>query len=169
MAKHGIKYDSSVFPIGLHPEYGIRSAPLGAYRATDAIVELPMSCVQVLGCRLPCAGGGYFRICPYTLTRRLVQRCNSEGRPVVFYVHPWEFDPDQPRMQLSRLKEIRHYTNLHRTTARFNRLLDDFEFGSIQDNLALAPEGSARASGFAQKVLAHSTMTRPVMNGCGSQ
>jgi polysaccharide deacetylase family protein (PEP-CTERM system associated) len=138
MAKNGIRYDSSVFPVGFHPDYGIRNAPLGAYQATDAIVELPVSCAQVLGCRLPCGGGGYFRIFPYAVTHRLVERCNSEGRPVVFYVHPWEFDPGQPRMHLSRLKEIRHYTNLHLTTSRFDRLLGDFDFGSIRENLALA-------------------------------
>ena len=154
MAKHGIKYDSSVFPIGFHPDYGIRHAPLTAYRATDAIIELPVSCAQVLGCRVPCGGGGYFRIFPYAVTRRLVQRCNSEGRPVVFYVHPWEFDPDQPRMHLSRLKEMRHYTNLHRTTTRFDRLLGDFDFGSIRENLILTHELPARASGFAAPALA---------------
>ena len=140
MAKHGIKYDSSVFPIGFHPDYGIRHAPLTAYRATDTIVELPVGCAQILGCRVPCSGGGYFRIFPYSVTRRLVQRCNSEGRPVVFYVHPWEFDPGQPRMHLPRLKQIRHYTNLHRTTTRFDRLLGDFDFGSIQENLVLTQE-----------------------------
>lgn len=140
MAKHGITYDSSVFPIGFHPDYGIRHAPLTAYRATDAIVELPVGCAQILGCRVPCSGGGYFRIFPYAVTRRLMQRCNSEGRPVVFYVHPWEFDPGQPRLHLPRLKQIRHYTNLNRTTTRFDRLLSDFDFGSIQENLALTHE-----------------------------
>jgi hypothetical protein len=69
-----------------------------------------------------------------------MQRCNSEGRPVVFYVHPWEFDPGQPRMHLPRFKQIRHYTNLHRTTTRFDRLLSDFDFGSIQENLVLTRE-----------------------------
>ena len=139
MAKHGIQYDSSVFPIGFHPDYGIRHAPLAAYRATDAIVEVPLSCAQVLGGRVPCSGGGYFRILPYAVTRHLMQRCNSEGRPVVFYVHPWEFDPGQPRMHLPGFKQIRHYTNLHRTTTRFDRLLSDFDFGSIQENLLLTP------------------------------
>jgi hypothetical protein len=75
-----------------------------------------------------------------------MQRCNSEGRPVVFYVHPWEFDPGQPRMHLPRLKQIRHYTNLHRTTTRFDRLLADFDFGSIQENLALAQEHTVPAA-----------------------
>jgi polysaccharide deacetylase family protein (PEP-CTERM system associated) len=137
MARHGIKYDSSVFPIGFHPDYGIGDAPLGPYRPTTGIVELPMSCAEVLGRRVPCSGGGYFRILPYTVTRHLMHRCNAEGRPVVFYVHPWEFDPGQPRVHLTRFKEFRHYTNLHRTSTRFERLLDDFAFGSIRENLRI--------------------------------
>lgn len=132
LAKHGVTWDSSVFPIGMHPDYGIGDAPLTPYRATDGVVELPMSCAEVLGRRIPCSGGGYFRIFPYAVTQRLMRRCNAQGRPVMFYLHPWEFDPGQPRVPLSRSKAFRHYTNLDRTTARFDRLLGDFPFATIQ-------------------------------------
>lgn len=135
MRKHGIEYDSSVFPIGLHPDYGISDAPLSVYRTTGAIIEVPLSCARVLGQSIPCSGGGYFRIFPYEVNRRLMRRCNAEGRPVVFYIHPWEFDPGQPRVRLGRVKTFRHYTNLDRTHERFDRLLDEFAFGSIRDTL----------------------------------
>jgi polysaccharide deacetylase family protein (PEP-CTERM system associated) len=137
MRRQGIAYDSSVFPIGFHPDYGISDAPLTFYRTTGSIVELPLSCARVLGRSIPCSGGGYFRLFPYEVNRSLMRRCNAEGRPVVFYIHPWEFDPDQPRVRLSKLKAFRHYTNLHKTEERFDRLLRDFAFGSIRDTLQL--------------------------------
>jgi polysaccharide deacetylase family protein (PEP-CTERM system associated) len=137
MRKHGIEYDSSVFPIGLHPDYGIADAPLSLYRTTGAITEVPMSCARILGRSIPCSGGGYFRIFPYEMNRRLMHRCNAEGRPLVFYIHPWEFDPGQPRVRLGRVKAFRHYTNLDRTQDRFDRLLDEFAFGTIRDTLKL--------------------------------
>ncbi len=135
MRRHGIQYDSSVFPVGFHPDYGLPDAPLSVYRTTSAIVEVPLSCVQILGRSVPCSGGGYFRIFPYAVSRRLMHRCNAEGRPIVFYIHPWEFDPGQPRVRLDRLKAFRHYTNLHRTKDRFDRLLDEFSFGSVSQTL----------------------------------
>lgn len=137
MAKHRIEYDSSVFPIGFHPDYGIPDAPLSFYRTAGGIMELPLSCAQVFRRRIPCSGGGYFRIFPYEMNRRLIRRCNAEGRPVVFYIHPWEFDPGQPRVRLGKIKTFRHYTNLKRTQDRFDRLLGDFAFGSIRDTLRL--------------------------------
>lgn len=145
MRKHGIEYDSSVFPIGFHPDYGISDAPLSFYRTPGAILELPLSCARVLGRSIPCSGGGYFRIFPYEMNRRLMHHCNAEGRPVVFYIHPWEFDPGQPRVRLSKVKTFRHYTNLARTHDRFDRLLGEFPFGSIRDTLLL--ETSNRISG----------------------
>jgi polysaccharide deacetylase family protein (PEP-CTERM system associated) len=136
MARLGLTYDSSVFPIGFHPDYGIGDAPLSAYAHPSGIAELPMSVANVMGRRIPCSGGGYFRLLPYAATRALIRRCNAEARPVVFYLHPWEIDPGQPRVKLPASKAFRHYNNLDRTLGRLDRLLGDFEFGTVREVLA---------------------------------
>jgi hypothetical protein len=92
-----------------------------------------MSVVEVLGRRIPCSGGGYFRAYPYVMTRWLMRRCNQEGRPVIFYVHPWEADPGQPRMSgMPASQRFRHYNNLEKTEERLERLLADFSFTSAR-------------------------------------
>jgi len=131
LRKHGIRWDSSVFPFGGHPEYGVARAPLSPYPLADDLVELPLSCVELGGRRLPCTGGGYFRLYPYALSAGLIRRCNRDGRPAIFYAHPWEFDPDQPRMRLPPVKRFRHYNNLDKTLDRLDRLLVDFEWGPL--------------------------------------
>ncbi len=137
MAQYGIKYDSSVFPIGLHPDYGIANARLDIYKITPNITEVPLSTVNILGMRIPCGGGGYFRLYPYALTKTLLARCNKEGRPAVFYLHPWELDPHQPNLKLPYISKFRHYNNLHKTSHRLNKLLEDFRFTSIKGVLGL--------------------------------
>ena len=129
----GIRYDSSVFPAGLNPDYGIPDAPLEPYSLTDGVLEIPLSCATVGRWRIPCSGGGYFRQYPYALTRALMRKCNSAGRPVIFYLHPWEIDPGQPRVkQIALSRRIRHYRNLDRTEERLDRLMSDFRFTSIR-------------------------------------
>lgn len=137
LERHHIQYDSSIVPIGFHPDYGIPNGPLRPFKLTDRLHEFPLSCVEILGKRLPCCGGAYFRLFPYAYTRYGIRRCNSEGRPVVFYVHPWELDPDQPRMKLPLTKRIRHYYGLARTERKLERLLQDFRFTTIRDVLGL--------------------------------
>ena len=132
----GIQYDSSIFPVGFHPDYGIPDAPLNAYRLPEGVFELPMSCAEIFGRKVPCSGGGYFRLFPYAVTRALMRRCNRQGRPVIFYLHPWEVDPDQPRVDLPVLKRFRHYNHLDRTAERLERLLEDFEFTSVRKRFA---------------------------------
>jgi polysaccharide deacetylase family protein (PEP-CTERM system associated) len=132
MRSTGIAYDSSIFPVGFHPDYGVPDAPLEAYRLPEGPLELPMSCAEVFGRRLPCSGGGYFRLLPYLATRALMRQCNRQGRPVIFYLHPWEVDPGQPRVAMPALKKFRHYNNLERTESRLERLLSDFSFTSIR-------------------------------------
>jgi len=132
MRSNGIQYDSSIFPIGFHPDYGIPDASLKAGFLTEGVFEVPMSCAEVFGRKVPCSGGGYFRLFPYAVTRFLMRRCNQQGRPVIFYLHPWEIDPDQPRVALPALKRFRHYNNLESTVERLERLLDDFEFTSVR-------------------------------------
>lgn len=132
-------YDSSVFPIR-HDLYGIPSAsqvpsvmrtPSGA-----EIIEFPMSTVRILGARIPVSGGGYFRIFPYWLTRWGLRQINvQEKRPFVFYLHPWEIDPGQPRVRASLKSRVRHYTNLYRTEIRLRKLLGEFSFAPVRDVL----------------------------------
>ena len=136
LARHGIRYDSSVFPIGFHPDYGIANAPLSIH-PLGALTEVPMSVAKIFGRPVPCSGGGYFRVIPYAVTRYLMRQCNRQGRPVIFYMHPWETDPGQPRVKLSRSKSFRHYFNLDKTMRRLDRLLTDFEFTPIKQVLGL--------------------------------
>jgi polysaccharide deacetylase family protein (PEP-CTERM system associated) len=137
LRESGIHYDSSVFPVGFHPDYGIPDADLRPHRLAEGLTELPMGVAEVLGRRIPCSGGGYFRLYPYALTRALMRRCNQQGRPVMFYLHPWEADPEQPRVPgLPWSKRFRHYNNLDRTVERLERLLDDFAFTSARQLIA---------------------------------
>jgi polysaccharide deacetylase family protein (PEP-CTERM system associated) len=132
LRKAGLTYDSSVFPIGFHPDYGIGDAPLTPHQVEGGLLEIPMSCAVFGSRRVPCSGGGYFRLLPYPVTRRLMQTCNNQGRSVVFYLHPWEVDPGQPRVPLPKTKAFRHYNNLHRTLPRMERMLSDFRFTSVR-------------------------------------
>jgi polysaccharide deacetylase family protein (PEP-CTERM system associated) len=132
----GFEYDSSVFPIR-HDRYGlpdVNPAPaLLTAPSGRSLVEFPMSVAQWGRFRLPVSGGGYFRIFPYQLTRLGLKRINeTHGRPFVFYLHPWEIDPQQPRISASRLSQFRHYTNLDVCEARLGRLLQDFRFDSME-------------------------------------
>jgi polysaccharide deacetylase family protein (PEP-CTERM system associated) len=131
LRSRGLRYDSSIFPVGFHPDYGVPDSRLEAHSILDGLLEVPMSCALLGGRKIPCSGGGYFRLYPYSLTRRLMQQCNRQGRPVMFYLHPWEIDPGQPRVSgMPALKRFRHYNNLDRTMGRLERLLEDFRFTS---------------------------------------
>jgi polysaccharide deacetylase family protein (PEP-CTERM system associated) len=132
LTRNGLRYDSSVFPVGFHPDYGIGNAPLEPHRWPNGLFEIPMSCAAVGGQRVPCSGGGYFRLYPYALTRALMRACNRQGRPVMFYVHPWEIDPEQPRVAMPRLKRFRHYNNLDKTCERLDCMLGEFPFTSVR-------------------------------------
>jgi polysaccharide deacetylase family protein (PEP-CTERM system associated) len=127
----GFQYDSSVFPIhhdrygipGASPEPGRISAPSGR-----TLVEFPMSAASLGGIKIPVSGGGYFRLLPYWLSRMNMRRVNAHDRqPCIFYFHPWEIDPEQPRQaNVSAKSRFRHYTNLDRMEGRLKRLLEDF-------------------------------------------
>ncbi len=138
LANLGLDYDSSIFPVR-HDRYGIPDfarTPQLVQEDGWQLVELPLLTWRVAGMNLPAAGGGYLRQFPLWYTRRAVRRMNEEGGPAIFYVHPWEFDPDQPRAPtgtISRIGSIRHYRNLDRTAERLERLLDEFEFGTLAD------------------------------------
>jgi len=140
LAELGFSYDSSIFPIH-HDRYGIPDSPRMPYCLTTSngcsLIEFPPSTVSLLGYRLPVAGGGYFRLYPYPLTRSALAHFNRwEGQPFIFYLHPWEIDPEQPRIRTSMLSAFRHYTNLNRCEERLRRLLRDFSFAPAGDVLA---------------------------------
>ena len=133
LAEEGHAYSSSVFPIR-HDLYGEPDAPRFAFRpAGQALWELPMTTIRLGGRNLPCAGGGYFRLLPYALFRLGLRRLNrAEHRPGIFYFHPWEVDPGQPRIrQASRAARFRHYVNIAAMSARVDRLLADFAWGRM--------------------------------------
>ncbi len=135
----GFSYDSSVFPTVAHDRYGT----LPGVGVCDRVAELEpgfhevcISSVQVASRGIPWGGGGYFRLLPYAAFRRGVRRILSSGDPYVFYIHPWEIDPGQPRMEgLPRLHRARHYVGLHRTEGRLRSLLADFRFTAVEDLL----------------------------------
>jgi polysaccharide deacetylase family protein (PEP-CTERM system associated) len=132
----GYRYSSSIYPIR-HDHYGMPDAPRFASRPTgeDGLLELPISTVRILGHNIPAGGGGYFRLLPYAASRWALRRINShDGQAGIFYFHPWELDPEQPRPAGIGIKtRFRHYLNLHRMEHRIVRLLGDFRWGRIDD------------------------------------
>jgi polysaccharide deacetylase family protein (PEP-CTERM system associated) len=138
LAEAGFAYDSSIFPVR-HDRYGIPDWPRWPHRMrTDGgaeLIEFPLSTAQVGSYRLPISGGGYFRIFPYAITSWAVRRVNAEGRPFIFYLHPWEIDPGQPRVPTNLLSRFRHYTNLDACEGRLRRLIGEFRFGTVTDVL----------------------------------
>lgn len=144
LTEEGFEYDSSIFPIH-HDRYGIPSSPRHPYmieRGARSLIETPASTVGLGSLNVPIAGGGYFRILPYGFTRWGISRVNArEARPVIFYLHPWEVDPDQPRLPAGRLSSFRHYRNLTQTESRLRRLLADFRFDTMRALIAtLGPD-----------------------------
>jgi polysaccharide deacetylase family protein (PEP-CTERM system associated) len=131
----GFKYDSSIFPI-VHDNYGIPDAPRFKYKhKSHNLIEYPISTARLMHLNIPIAGGGYFRLFPYWFTKMLLKRINLiEKQPFIFYLHPWEVDPKQPRMNNARFRSrFRHYNNLDKTETRLKRLLQDFKFGPMTD------------------------------------
>ena len=139
LIEEGYRYDSSVFPIR-RPGYGYPGAPTRPYeirRPAGTIMELPMATTTVAGLRLPAAGGGYLRQLPYALTERAFDEHTVRGESAMFYIHPWEIDPEQPRLPVSPVSRFRHYTGLRRTLPRLERLLARFRFTSVERRYAL--------------------------------
>lgn len=129
----GHTYDSSVFPIR-RPGYGWPGAPTTPYdivRPAGTLREYPMTTLRLLGVRVPAAGGGYLRQFPFGVIRRAFRGMERQGEGGMFYVHPWEVDAAQPRIECGRLTRIRHYRGLERTLPRLERLLGEFRFSSI--------------------------------------
>jgi polysaccharide deacetylase family protein (PEP-CTERM system associated) len=139
LAEAGFRYDSSIFPI-VHDRYGIRDAARFPHRLAAGpgreIAEFPLSTIAGLGWRFPVAGGGYFRLLPYAVTKWALRHLNrSEGQPGIVYLHPWELDPGQPRMPVGRLTHLRHSVNTRTTESKLRRLLREFRFAPVRDVL----------------------------------
>lgn len=147
LAEEGFAYSSSVFPIR-HDVYGWPDAPRRPFQpaAGVAVLEIPMSTVRKFGQNLPCSGGGYFRLLPYAWTRWALRECNTtEARPAVFYIHPWELDPEQPRIAGAPWRSrVRHYTNLHGTERRLRSLVREFRWAPIASVFAEELNGHVR-------------------------
>ncbi len=139
IAEADFLYDSSIFPVR-HGRYGIPDAPVHPFRlqtpAGHSLAEFPLSTVRIFGYRLPMAGGGYFRLYPYSLTKAGLKWINASGdKPFIFYLHPWEIDQDQPRISASWLSRFRHYNNLDKCESRLRQLMKDFQFTTAWDVL----------------------------------
>ena len=135
LAETGHLYSSSIYPIR-HDLYGMPEAPRFPFRVRpDAILEIPITTVRFGSQNYPCGGGGYFRLLPYGAFRWMLRRVNEQDRqPGLFYFHPWELDPGQPRVKEAPLKSrFRHYLNLDSMHARVERLLEDFDWGRMDE------------------------------------
>ena len=134
LLEEGYRYDSSVFPIR-RPGYGYPDAPVWPYhihRPGGTLLELPMTTLQVGPFRIPAAGGGYLRHFGFGLVRTAFRRAGQSGQAGMFYIHPWEVDPDQPRLPVGLVTAIRHYRGLEKTLPRILALLREFRFTSVR-------------------------------------
>jgi polysaccharide deacetylase family protein (PEP-CTERM system associated) len=140
LAELGFTWDSSIFPTR-HDNYGIPGSPEEPYTIITSngthLTEFPLTTAKVFGQAIPAAGGGYFRQYPYALSRWLFERASlGQSKPQIFYLHPWEIDPEQPRVpNASWFSNFRHYTNLQRCMPRLERMISDFQFGTISQSL----------------------------------
>lgn len=145
IAETGHTYSSSVYPIA-HDHYGVPDAPRFAHRLPNGLLEIPPTTVRWAGRNWPVGGGGYFRLLPYPVSAWGLRRVNAiEGQAAMVYFHPWEFDPEQPRVpQAAARARFRHYLNLRRTEPRIRRLLGEFRWKRIDHAFAplLTPQDS---------------------------
>ena len=144
LAEQGYGYSSSVAPVA-HDHYGWREAPRFAFRPLpdSPLVEIPVTTAMFAGRRLAAGGGGFFRVLPYRFSRWAIRQVNAEGRPAVFYFHPWEIDPEQPRVANAPLRSrLRHYTNLGMMAEKLRRVIGEFGWGRMDE---LAAREASRA------------------------
>ncbi len=136
MLELGLAYDSSVYPIW-HDRYGIPDAPRHPYIALEKesqkLIEFPMPTLKIGNKNFPFGGGGYLRIFPLWFTKYAIKKFNKEGLPAIIYAHPWEFDPEQPRLELGKVQTWRHYYNINTNLNKLDVLLDRFEWMSFKD------------------------------------
>ncbi|TGN41513.1 XrtA system polysaccharide deacetylase [Marinobacter confluentis] len=138
LAEEGFVWDSSIFPVR-HDRYGMPGTPRWPHKLTTdkgyELAEFPLSTLKLPGYTLPIAGGGYFRLFPYWFSRWGLGSINRQGQPFVFYLHPWEVDPEQPRLDVKWFSRFRHYNNLNVCEARLSKLLGHFPFTTMSNVL----------------------------------
>jgi polysaccharide deacetylase family protein (PEP-CTERM system associated) len=134
LERAGYRYSSSIYPIA-HDHYGMPDSPRFAYRVNRGLLEIPVTTLRVMNRNMPSSGGGYFRLLPYSLSRWMLRRVNTQDREsAIFYFHPWEIDAEQPRVPGIDLRtRFRHYVNIPRMEARLKLLLEDFRWGRMDD------------------------------------
>ncbi|WP_097461219.1 XrtA system polysaccharide deacetylase [Mangrovitalea sediminis] len=138
LVEEGFTWDSSIFPVR-HDRYGMPGTPRWPHRLKadggGELVEFPLSTLKLMHMTLPIAGGGYFRLFPYWFSEWGLASINRQGEPFIFYLHPWEIDPGQPRLEVKALSRFRHYNNLNKCESRLCRLLDRFAFTTVEEVL----------------------------------
>jgi len=134
LLRTGHRYSSSIYPIA-HDHYGMPDSPRFAYQTEQGLLEVPVTTLRLFDRNIPSSGGGYFRLLPYGVTRWMLQRLNrTEREAAIFYFHPWEIDPAQPRIDgIDAKTRFRHYVNIDRNEAKLARLLGDFRWGRMDD------------------------------------
>ncbi len=143
LMEEGFQYDSSFFPV--HRDYGglaqAKRHPHKIYNPNCFLWEFPLSTIRILKQNIPFSGGGYFRLLPYKFIKWAIRNTNLADFPAIIYLHPWELDPQQPRIKANYLKKFRHYVNISTTEKKLNQLLNDFKFKPIRDFLAQTNKG----------------------------
>lgn len=140
LREEGFEYDSSVFPVSGHDRYGFAGCDTLPFRWPNGLLEIPLAVYKLRKLGLPLAGGGYFRLFPYAYFRIFLRRLNAAGHPFTFYLHPWELDPQQPRVRVPLWYRFRHYVNLTKTAGALARLLSDFKFGPMAVTYRMQPQ-----------------------------
>jgi polysaccharide deacetylase family protein (PEP-CTERM system associated) len=133
----GFIYDSSIFLNTYHPEYGFNIKKYNSIINNYSIREFPITCTKFLNINIPLAGGGYFRLYPYNFFRLLINKGLNNKQDIIFHIHPWELDEQQPRINASTFYFWRHYHNLNSTASKLEKFLNDFEFESFSDRLKI--------------------------------
>jgi polysaccharide deacetylase family protein (PEP-CTERM system associated) len=141
LLKMGFTYDSSIFPI-IHDKYGMVKTPRFPYllreQKGERLLEFPLSTLKFMGINIPFAGGGYFRLYPYFLTRYFISRLNQAGQPAMIYLHPPELDPGQPRLKIDPINNFRIYVGIKNNLRKLEKLLEDFRFAPAREVLKQA-------------------------------
>ena len=136
LAKEGIRYDCSIFPIW-HPRYGLPQARRFPFFIKDNLMEFPLTTMRILGRNIPVAGGAYLRILPYWVVQKAIKKINQEAMPAQIYLHPWELDTAQPKIKIPWARSFTHYVNLKTTVTKLKYLLRDFKFAPVKEILKL--------------------------------
>ena len=128
----GYEYDSSLYPISVHPSYGFPQAPTVPFILENNLVEFPLSTVNIFGKEMPFGSGAYFRIFPYLFTDFALSKLNKADKFATFNMHPWEFDTEQEKISIGKLNSFRHYYNRRKNVTKLNKLLSNYEFTTFR-------------------------------------